>query len=70
MKYLVTLEQDEDGYITAECPSLSGCVSQGKSREEALSNIKEAIVGYLASLKKHRDPIPDPEITEVEVKIA
>ncbi len=42
-KYIVTLTAGEDGYIAAECPSLPGCVSQGKTREEALKNIREAI---------------------------
>jgi predicted RNase H-like HicB family nuclease len=43
MKFIVTLEQDEDGYWVVECPSIPGCVSQGKTREEALLNIQEAI---------------------------
>ena len=43
MKFLITLEQGEDGYITAECPALPGCVTQGKTRDEVLKNIKEAI---------------------------
>lgn len=47
MKWSVTLEKDEDGYWVVECPSLPGCVSQGKSRQEALENIREAIVGWL-----------------------
>ena len=67
MKFLVTLESDEDGFIVAECPSLPGCVSQGKTREEALANITEAIKGYIASLRKHGQPIPKAELTEVEV---
>jgi Uncharacterized conserved protein len=44
---MVTLEQGEDGYIVVECPSLPGCVSQGKTEEEALANIKEAIELWL-----------------------
>jgi predicted RNase H-like HicB family nuclease len=43
MKFLVTLDRDEDGVWIAECPSIPGCVSQGASREETLENIKEAI---------------------------
>ena len=70
MKFVVVLEPDEDGYIVAECPSLPGCLSQGKTREEALANIKEAITGYLASLRKHGEPLPVTEITEIEVKVA
>ena len=41
-----------------ECPSLKGCVSQGNSREEALSNIQEAIVGYLVALEEDGLAIP------------
>jgi len=58
MKYRIIIEQDEDGVFVAECPSLPGCVSQGKNRDEALGNIKDAIQGYLESLKKHNEPIP------------
>jgi len=68
MKYRITIEQDEDGMFVAECPALPGCVSQGGTREEAIENIKDAIRGYLESLKKHNDPIPPPieeEIVEV-----
>lgn len=43
MKFLVTLEHDEDGWIATECPSLPGCVSQGRTIDEALANIREAI---------------------------
>ena len=51
MKFLVTLEKDEDGWIVAECPSLPGCVSQGRTTKEALANIREAI---MASLETRR----------------
>lgn len=43
MKLSVTLDRDEDGIWVAECPSIPGCVSQGKTKTEALNNIKEAI---------------------------
>ena len=68
MKYRIIIEQDEDGIFVAECPALPGCISQGKTREEALENIKDAIRGYLESLRKHNEPIPLPieeEIVEV-----
>ncbi len=55
MKYRILVEQDEDGIFVAECPSLPGCISQGKTREEAISNIQDAIKGYLESLKKHNE---------------
>ncbi|MBI5324512.1 MAG: type II toxin-antitoxin system HicB family antitoxin [Ignavibacteriae bacterium] len=43
MKFSITLDRDEDGVWIAECPSIPGCVSQGKTKEEASENIKEAI---------------------------
>jgi len=43
MKLSVTVDRDEDGIWVAECPSISGCVSQGKTKVEAIKNIKEAI---------------------------
>ena len=49
----------EDGYWVSECPSLPGCISQGKTREEAISNIKEAIEGYIKALKKDNLPVPE-----------
>ena len=48
MKFQVVLEQGEDGYSVAHCLALRGCWSQGKTREEALANIQEAIELYLA----------------------
>lgn len=67
MRFAVTLEQDEDGYIVASCPALRGCHSQGRTREEAIANIKEAIQGYIASMRKHGEPIPVTDVEEVEV---
>jgi len=46
----VIIYPGEDGYWVAECPSLPGCISQGKTREEAVQNIREAIRGYLTAL--------------------
>lgn len=43
MKLIVTLDRDETGMIVAECPSIPGCVSQGRTEEDALTNIREAI---------------------------
>jgi len=68
MRYRVLLERDEDGVFVAECPSLPGCVSQGKTRTEALKNIRDAIRGYLASLKKRDEPVP-PSIHEEIVEV-
>lgn len=43
MKFLVTVQPNEDGVFIVECPSIPGCISQGNTREEALDNIKDAI---------------------------
>ena len=69
MKYRVLIQQDEDGVFVAEVPALPGCISQGNSREEALTNIREAITVYLESLRAHDEPIP-PEIGEEIVEVA
>ncbi|MCL4502705.1 MAG: type II toxin-antitoxin system HicB family antitoxin [Deltaproteobacteria bacterium] len=69
MKFRVIIEQDEDGVFVAQCPSLPGCISQGKTRTEAQINIKEAIEGYLESLAKHGEPIP-PSISEEIIEVA
>jgi predicted RNase H-like HicB family nuclease len=55
----VILEAAEDGWIIAECPSLPGCVSQGRDEKEALENIKEAITAWLwAEDQKAIEKIP------------
>lgn len=69
MKFRVFVEQDEDGVFVAEVPSLPGCLSQGRTRQEAVENAKEAIVAYLESLASHDEPIPLP-ITEELVDVA
>ena len=43
MKFNITIDRDEDGIWVAECPAIPGCVSQGKTKDEALANISEAI---------------------------
>ena len=70
VKFGVVLERDEDGLIVASCPALVGCHSQGKTRDQALSNIREAIRGYVASMRKHGEPLPpNTEVAEVEVPV-
>lgn len=68
MKFRIIVQQDEDGYYIAECNTLPGCISQGKTREEAIENIQDAIRGYLESLKKHNEPIP-PNIYEEIIEV-
>jgi len=55
------IEQDEDGAFVAEVPSLPGCISQGGTRDEALSNVREAVGLYLESLEAHGDPVEQRE---------
>ena len=69
MKYRIYLEPDEDGVFVATCPSLPGCISQGRTRVEATQNIREAIEGYLESLRKHDEPVP-PSILEEVIEVA
>jgi len=54
----VVLYPGEDGYWVAECPSLPGCVTQGKTKEEVITNMKEAIQGYVAALEEDGLPVP------------
>ena len=63
----VILYPGEDGYVVAEVPSLPGCVSQGKTREEALANIREAIALHVEVLQERGEPLPDDRVEMVEV---
>lgn len=67
IRFAVTMERDEDGYITASCPALVGCHSQGRNRSEAIKNIHEAIRGYIASMTAHGESVPDVDWEVVEV---
>jgi len=68
MKLIVTLERDETGMVVAECPAIPGCISQGKTEEEALSNIREAIQGCLESRAKAGMPLT-VATREIEVAV-
>ncbi len=54
----VVLRRGEDGYWVAEVPSLPGCISQGKTRPEAIENIKEAIDDWIETVSANGEPIP------------
>ncbi len=69
MKFMITLDHDEDGIWIAECPSIPGCVSQGKTRHEAEDNIREAIVGCLEVRAEQGLPMT-VETSSVEVPLA
>jgi len=58
LRLLVVFQTDEEGWEVASCPTLPGCHSQGRTREEALDNVREAIRGYLASLREHDIALP------------
>jgi predicted RNase H-like HicB family nuclease len=66
MKLHVKIEQDESGYYVAEVPALPGCLSQGKSKEEAIDNIKEAIEGWLEVMES-KEPLDPSLLIEVAV---
>jgi predicted RNase H-like HicB family nuclease len=55
----VIIYPGEDGYSMAEVPSLPGCISQGKCKEEALQNIREAIRVYIAALQDDNISVPE-----------
>jgi predicted RNase H-like HicB family nuclease len=55
MKLHVVVEQDEAGYFVAEVPALPGCLSQGKTRDEAIANVKDAIEGWLEAKEAKTD---------------
>ena len=54
----VLLYPGDDGYWVAECPSLPGCISQGRTKEEAVTNIREAMQAYIAALTEDGLPVP------------
>ena len=68
MKFLVTLERGEDGWIVVECPALPGCLSQGRTADEALKNIKEAILVSIETRRAHGLPL-GIDVAEVEVEL-
>ena len=64
----VVLRSGEDGWVVAECPALPGCISQGRDRDEALANVREAIELCLEVGDTPR--VSDVEVTVVEVDAA
>ncbi|WP_460192749.1 type II toxin-antitoxin system HicB family antitoxin [Thermosynechococcus sp. FA-CM-4201] len=65
----VIIYPGQDGYWVAECPSLPGCISQGKTKGEALTNIKEAIRGYIAALEEDGLPVPEERFETLVVAV-
>jgi len=65
----VIVRSGEDGYWVAECASLPGCLSQGRTRAEALDNIREAIRGYVAALEEDGLPVPEERFDTLVVAV-
>jgi predicted RNase H-like HicB family nuclease len=69
-KLSVVIKPGEDGYFVAEVPILPGCTSQGKTKEEALINIKEAAKLYIETVGPKKCNILDNYVlTDIEIKI-
>lgn len=66
MKFIVTIDRDEDGIFVVECPSIPGCISQGKTEQEAIENIKDAIKQCLEVRAERGMPLT-VSMREVEV---
>lgn len=71
-KFPVIIEKDEDGFFVADCPDLQGCHTQGRTLEEAITNIRDAIKLHLKISKEEKQDIPNLEpisMTSLEVSI-
>jgi len=69
MKFPVVLHEDENGYIQANCPSFSNCISEGKTEKEALENIKSTIRNYIKQyhLEENSSLIQNIKIRQVKI---
>lgn len=65
----VILYRGEDDFWVAECPSLPGCISQGRNKEEALNNIKQAIEGYILTLQEDGLSVPEDRLDAIMVAV-
>jgi predicted RNase H-like HicB family nuclease len=65
----VILYAGEDGYWVVECPSLPGCISQGKTKEEAIANIREAIDLYIEDMIANGEPVPEDHLDRLVVVV-
>ncbi len=69
LRYTAFLEAGDDGWLTVRCPALPGCVSQGRTRDDALKNIREAIELYVESVREDDEAVPREDIEVVEVRV-
>jgi predicted RNase H-like HicB family nuclease len=65
----VLLYPGADGYWVAECPSLPGCIRQGRTKEEAVTNIREVIQAYIAALNEDGLPVPEERFEALLVAV-
>lgn len=65
----VIIYPGEVGYWVVECTSLPGCISQGKSKAEAIANIREAIDGYVKALQQDSLPVPEERFEALLVAV-
>ena len=65
-RYTAVLEDGGDGWITVYFPAVPGCVTQGRTREEALANAREALQLHTEGLREERQSLPDADGTAVE----
>jgi predicted RNase H-like HicB family nuclease len=65
----VVLYPGEDSYWIAECPSLPGCISQGRTRVEAIANVREAIRAYIAAIEEDHIAIPEERFDALVVAV-
>ena len=65
----VLIYPGDDGYWVAECPSLPGCISQGQTKQEAVTNIREAIQAYIAALTDDGLPVPEERFEALLVAV-
>ena len=61
LRYNIVFKSEPEGGFTVAVPALPGCVTYGKDIEEAKKMAKDAILGYVISLKKHKEPVPNDE---------
>ncbi len=74
LKYTAIFEPAEEGGYVVYVPALPGCITEGDSLEEAVEMVKDAITGYIASLKKHHEPVPEEKgpsfMTTIDIPIS
>ena len=69
VKYAVIFERADNNWAAAYVPDLPGCMSTGETLEETKSNIREAILGHLQTLREYGDPVPPPSSLAGEVEV-